>query len=365
MNELTLHPNVYATGHSKGLVNILERVWVRELTPGDGTIFIVSGFGNYNGGVRFFETFRQHYAQGGRIVAVFAGSTSARLTSKQIVAEMLGCGAEVHVVNRKRLLHAKCYGACGSGGDSLVVTSGNFTGPGMSQNVEMSVLLDPASTDAMNFSWQALLSSMLSQNWMLYQPTLADLTTPAWQLLYDEQAAGIVLDDTDEVTLLLKLGHADTARINAARGTAAGKGTQYFWLSKDCYDFFPPLTIRNARGQKATYSCIVTMDYVDLNVVDKECRVTFEAENNLDFRLGTGPLRYTGVARAGDLAAVSRVGEREYEMRLFRQGAPDYQSLVGYAINFIGHQGKQYGFMSNADFNDVAGVRVGTRPQRH
>ena len=34
MNELTLHPNVYATGHSKGLINILERVWVRDHDPG-------------------------------------------------------------------------------------------------------------------------------------------------------------------------------------------------------------------------------------------------------------------------------------------------------------------------------------------
>ena len=316
MNELTLHPNVYATGQSKGLVNILERIWVREHTPGDGTIFVVSGFGNYNGGVRFFETFRAHKARGGNIVAVFAGSTSSRLTSKQVVREMLECGADVYVVNRKRLLHAKCYGAQSSRGDSLVVTSGNFTGPGMSQNVEMSVLLDQASTAAMNFSWRSLVDSMLAQNWALHQPALADLTTPAWQLLYDEQAADIVLDDTDEVTMLLKLSHSDTARINAARGTTAAKGTQYFWLSKDCYDFFPPLTIRNERGHKATYSCLVAMNYIDLGTVDARCRVTFEAENNLDFRLGTGPLRHSGLASEGDLAAISRVGEGSYEMRL-------------------------------------------------
>jgi hypothetical protein len=30
MNELTLHPHVYATGASKGLISILERVWLRE-----------------------------------------------------------------------------------------------------------------------------------------------------------------------------------------------------------------------------------------------------------------------------------------------------------------------------------------------
>ena len=359
MNELTLHPNVYATGHSMGLVNILERVWVREHTPGDGTMFVVSGFGNYNGGVRFFETFKEHKARGGNVVAVFAGSTSARLTSKQVVKEMLGCGADVHIINRKRLLHAKCYGTQSARGDSLVVTSGNFTGPGMSQNVEMSVLLDQSSTADMNFSWEGMLRNMLAQRWAFYRPTLMDLEAPAWQLLYDEQAADIVLNDTDEVTMVLRLSHSDTARLNAAKGTTAAKGTQYFWLSKDCYDFFPPLTIRNARGHKATYSCLVSLNYVDLGIVDDACRVTFEAENNLDFRFGTGPLRYSRLAGAGDLAAISRVGERRYELRLYRQGSAEHNALLPYAVNFIGHQGKQYGYMANAEFTATTGVAVG------
>lgn len=367
MNELTLHPNVYATGHSKGLVNILERVWVREHTPGDGTMFIVSGFGNYNGGVRFFETFKQHRARGGNVVAVFAGSSNARLTSKQVVKQMLECGADVHIINRKRLLHAKCYGTKSAQGESLVVTSGNFTGPGMSQNVEMSILLEPTSTAAMNFSWQAMMDKMLDQNWAFYRPDLADLTTPAWRLLYDEQAANIVLDDTDEVTMILRLSHADTARIQAAPGTKAGTGTQYFWLSKDCYDFFPPLTIRNERGQKATYSCLVRMNYINLGQVDEKCRVTFEAENNLDFRLGTGPLRYSGLAGSGDLAAISRVGETSYELRLYRQGSAEYAALLPAAIHMIGHQGKRYGYMPNAEFAAAVGLpMIGrARARRH
>ena len=65
MNELTLHPNVYATGKSKGLIHLLERVWVKEHTPGDGTMFIISGFANYNGGVRFYEVFKELKAKGG------------------------------------------------------------------------------------------------------------------------------------------------------------------------------------------------------------------------------------------------------------------------------------------------------------
>ena len=278
---------------------------------------------------------------------------------------MLDCGAAVHIVNRKRLLHAKCYGTRTSQGDSLVVTSGNFTGPGMSQNVEMSVLLEPVSTAAMKFSWSDLMGNMLGQKWDFYQPTLADLKAPAWQLLYDEQAAEIKLDDTDEVTMLLRLSHADTARINAAEGTSASLGTQYFWLSKDCYDFFPPLTIRNERGHKATYSCLINMNYIDLGVVADACRVTFEAENNLDFRLGTGPLRYTGIAAEGDVAAISRVGEKNYELRIFREGSREHARLMPYAVNFIGHQGKKYGYIANADFNTIINARVGVRPRPH
>ncbi|HAT3893002.1 TPA: restriction endonuclease, partial [Legionella pneumophila] len=339
MNELTLHPNVYATGRSKGLISMLERAWVREHTPGDGTIYVISGFANYNGGVRFFDVFRNHITKGGQLVAIFSGSTHARLTSKQVVKEMLNCGAHVHIINRKRLLHAKCYGVKSSKGDALVVTSGNFTGPGMSQNVELSVFLEPSSTLEMGFVWDDLLKNILGQSWNFHNPLLDDLNNPAWKLLYDEQAANIILDESEEVTMVLALSHADTARINAKPGSNASKGTQYFWLSKDCYDFFPPLIIRNARGHKATYSCLIRMHYVDLGIIDESCRVTFEAENNLDFRLGTGKLRYTGLAAAGDIATISRVGEMDYELRIYRKNTPQYPLLNNYAINFIGHQG--------------------------
>jgi hypothetical protein len=228
----------------------------------------------------------------------------------------------------------------------------------MSQNVEMAVLLDRPTTRDLGFSWHDLIHSMLSQPWELYRPTLADLHAPVWQLLYDEEAATVVLDETEEVTMILLLGHADTVRIMADPGTAAARGTQYFWLSKDCYDFFPPLTILNRRGHKTTYSTLVDMRFIDLGL-EEQCRVTFEAENNFDFRLGTGPLRGTKVAQAGDLAAVSRVGEHHYELRLYRQGSSRYASLRPYAVNFIGHRGKRYGFLSNEKFQAVIGERIG------
>ena len=70
---------------------------------------------------------------------------------------------------------------------------------------------------------------MLNQSWEIYHPTLEAPNSPAWQLLYDEQASNIVLDETDEVTMILRLVHSDTARIMAIPGTNAAKGTQYFW----------------------------------------------------------------------------------------------------------------------------------------
>lgn len=357
MNELAVHPNVYATGASMGLVPILEKIWLREHNLGDGTIYIVSGFANYNGGVRFFPAFRRHIENGGRVVAIFGGSPRQRLTSRQIVHELLKCGADVHVVNRKRLMHVKSYGSKTSTGEMLVVSSGNFTGPGMAQNVEMSLMLDRATTQSLGFSWEDFICGMLSQDWEFYQPQLDNTTAPVWKLLYDEQEADIVLDETNEVTLVVRLGHADTVRINAAPRTNAAKGTQYFWLSRDCYDFFPALTIPNKRGWKKTYSCLVDLYFVDLGE-SHEVRVTFEAENNLDFRLGTGPLRHTKLAQPGNFAAISRVHESRYELRIFKNDSRVGRTLAKHAINFVGHEGKRYGFMSNREFEGVLGNRI-------
>jgi hypothetical protein len=151
--------------------------------------------------------------KGGKVVSFFSGSTAQRLTSRQIAEEMLNCGAEVNVVNRKRLLHAKCYGWESSQGNSLIVSSGNFTGPGMSQNVEASLLLQPDHTHQIGFKWHDVAASLRKQRWDFHRLDLAKRTAPGWQLFYDEYAGDIRLDETEEVTMLLTLSHADTARI--------------------------------------------------------------------------------------------------------------------------------------------------------
>jgi len=58
MIEFGLHPNIYATGNHKGLRSMLEDVWIRSHKPGNGTLYILAGFANYNGGARFYKTFR-------------------------------------------------------------------------------------------------------------------------------------------------------------------------------------------------------------------------------------------------------------------------------------------------------------------
>jgi hypothetical protein len=359
MFGFSLHPNVYSVGPHSSLIRMLENTWVKGHKPGDGIFYIISGFGNYNGGVRFYDTFSDHIDKGGSVVSIFSGSTAQRITSNQVVKQLLQIGADVTIVNRKRLLHAKIYGTETKENKHLIVSSGNFTGPGMSQNVEASLFLDNDLVNRLGFSWGDVIKSIRTQRWDFYSPTLENEGSPAWKLLYDEYETELKLDETEESTLLVILGHSDTARILAEPGSVESKGTQYFWLSRDCFDFFPPLTIRNVRGDKATYSCLIKLNYVDLEITDNECRVTFEAENNSDFRLGTGVLRGTKIANPGDIAALSRTGEKEYELRIIKQSTPRlFNVLETYAINFVGHRGKKYGFLSNQEFEKVSGITL-------
>ncbi|MFD1031728.1 hypothetical protein [Metaplanococcus flavidus] len=337
---------------------MLEQAWVTNHTPGEGTFYLISGFANYNGGIRFYDVFSEHIAQGGRVVAILGGSTSQRLSSKQVVEELVNRGVETYLINRKRILHSKLYGTSNDNNslESLIVSSGNFTGPGMSQNIEASLLLDFDTTRSIGFSWEDMIQSMFQQNWQIHDMTNAAANLPGWSLLYDERVRTVTLDETEEVTLIITLGRADTARIQAAPGTSQSLGTQYFWLSKDSYDFFPPLTVRNSRGTKATYSALVNMNYIDLGVIDPQCRVTFEAENNFDFRLGTNKLKNTNIAQPGDIAAITRTGDSDYELRIIQFGTRDYYNLEPYAISYIGNRNKRYGYLPNEEFRDIMGI---------
>lgn len=352
MFNFAIHPDVYSSSQVNGLRKLLEETWIRNLSPGDGTIFIISGFSNYNGGARFYKRLKEHTENGGRIVAILGGSSNQRLSSKQVVEALLECGAEVFLINRKRILHAKCYGYLkNNNAQSLIVSSGNFTGPGMSQNIEASVLLDENLTANSNFDWATCIQQLLNQKWQYYNCNL-DHMNPCWNLLYDESTRSIISEDSELETMIITLQPTDTNRIQASNGERAGRGSQYFWLSKDCFDFFPALSIKNERGWKGTLSTFINLNYIDLRQTRQE-RVTFEAENNLDFRLGTGLLRYTRIAEPEDLACLTRINDTDYELRIINKTDRHYQTLRQYAHNFIGHKGKQYGFIDNTTFATI------------
>ena len=355
--EFLLQPAVYSTSGTRTLLNMLDNMWLKTHQDGEGTLYIISGFANYNGGVRFYPYFTKHIHDGGKVKAIIGGSTAQKLSSLQVVEALLQCGADVHVVNRKRLLHAKCYGYCAGETEELVVTSGNFTGPGMSQNAETAIHIDSEHIRDMDFSWERFTESIFKQHWDIYHIDLDDIeskSNPAWKLLYDEVHGTTVLDDSQLMTMVITLSHSDTARIQAAPGSKAGLGTQYFWLSKESFGFFPALTEKNKIGIKNTYSCNINMTYVDLEMT-QSARVTFEADNNLDFRLGTGALRYTQVADKNDLALITRLSEYDYELRIIKKDNPHYTRLAMYATSFIGGQGKKYGYISNTDCFEILG----------
>ena len=347
--EFLFQPGVYSTGASHSLLHMLDRMWLKDHNVGNGCLFIISGFANYNGGVRFYPSFLDHTRKGGKIIAVLGGSASQRLSSLQVAEALLGCGVELFVVNRKRLVHAKCYGVVDERGEELIVTSGNFTGPGMSQNVEAAIRIDQERISGMGFSWDDLLENIFAQGWDVYkldQPDMSSKLNPGWSLLYDEVRDTVKLDDSQMVSMVVLLSHADTARIQADPGTNAEKGTQYFWLSKASFDFFPALTEKNKRGTKNTYSCDINLNYIDIGITQR-AKVTFEADNNLDFRLGTGAYRRTKVAEERDLAIITRLSEYDYEIRIIRKNDLIYTKLLSYATQYIGNFGKRFGYIDN------------------
>ena len=353
LDEFLLQPGIYSTHGSNTLLELLENHWIKNNSSGKGTYYIVSGFGNYNGGVRFYDHFSNHIQSGGKVRALFGGSSSQRLTSMQLAEALVTAGVEVNVINRKKIMHAKCYGYKSEEGQSLILTSGNFTGPGLSQNIEASVGLSNEYLMNVGFDWDDFFAATLSSTPNIYTPNLPVDSSVEWQLLYNEiRGKRETVRESEETTMLLLLGHADTARIAAQPGSNAGLGSQYFWLSKDALDFFPALNTTNTRGVKPTYSTTVTVNFLDINL-EEEVRVTFESGNNLDFRLGTGPLRYSQVAESFDIAAITRRKNAYYDLKIYKKTDHLYSSLSKHLIHHIGHQGKKYGYIPNDIYDQI------------
>lgn len=122
-------------------------------------------------------------------------------------------------------------------------------------------------------------------------------------------------------------------------------------------DFFPPFTIPG-EGISDKLSCEVLLHCMDLKRTCHRYRVDNEEGNNGDVRLYTGVFKYTGQARTGDLAAISRIGEAEYELRIIPQSGQHFAALQGFATTPIGHAGKRYGYITNAQLAGIINESV-------
>ena len=362
MNFFTLHPDVYSTDAKNKLTNLpdlLDDMWNGEEVKDKDTLIFISGFSNYNGGVRFYDLFEQHIKKGGTVLAYLSASESQRLSSQQVVQELVKRGVNVTLINRKRLVHSKLYGFFSTDNDEnqgLVISSGNFTGPGMNLNVEASLLLDSSTLTNMNFSWKNVKSQIDKQNWQFYQIKGSyDANKPYNKLLYNElrHSTKNRSSESESEYLITTLSRNDTSRIVGR----VKNGTQYIWLSKNTLGYFPPLLIRNKRGYKKTYSSEFQLSYPQLKISDIKGRVTFEAENNMDFRfLTTHSVYGTKIAYPDDLAVIKRISSKQYEVFFISsKKTKEYTQLNSYATRYVGHRGKRYGFINKKTYEAIVG----------
>lgn len=342
MLEFLLQPEVYSTSSYNSLLEMLESMWIKKHIAGDGHIYIISGYANFNGGVHFYSFFKEHIKKGGKVTAIFSASSNVRLSSTQVIEELLQCGVDVHIVRRKHLLHAKCYGLSDSSGQQLVITSGNFTGTGMMLNGEAALLADNSELTKISFSWKTLISNLLKMNWDIYNLKQEDITkklNKAWKLLYNEIGSTEISETSGKTSMVITLDESDTARIQALPGTHIGLFNPYFILGNDSYDFFPPL---NSHDNK--YSCIVQVVFIDIGVTS-DCRVIYDEYSPYRFRLETGALRFSKIAYENDLAVLSRISINKYQLRIIKFGSSLYSPFISYAN--IKQNNKYYGYIPN------------------
>lgn len=354
MLEFSFHPDVYSTSSNNSLLKMLESMWLKEHELGDGNFYIISGYSNYNGGLRFYTSFANHVAKGGTITAIISGSLTQRLSSVQVIEELLKCGVNVYIVNRKHLLHAKCYGVSNKSKEELIITSGNFTGPGMSLNGEAALRVDNNNLKSMSFLWSDLINNILKQNWDIYNLNIDDLTAksnPGWKFLYDESKPVSLQDESEQVSMVIVLNQSDTLKIQAFPGSNQGLGSQYFRLGNNAFDFFPALSEVNTEHENSYY-CNITINFMDIGI-RKVCKVSCIQDTFLEFFLGTDILRFSKIADEQDLALITRTDLYNYELRIIKRNSLFYKSFLNHADNFNESSDKQYGYLSNYEVKRI------------
>jgi hypothetical protein len=55
----------------------------------------------------------------------------------------------------------------------------------------------------------------------------------------------------------------------------------------------------------------------------------------------------------GDIAAITRRANAEYDLKIYRQGSEEFKKLEKYLITYIGHRGKKYGYIPNEVYEET------------
>ncbi len=58
------------------------------------------------------------------------------------------------------------------------------------------------------------------------------------------------------------------------------------------------------------------------------------------------------------MAAISRISEHDFEIRIIGQGTAEYDKLIPYATTFIGIRDKRIGYIANERFEIEAGLNL-------
>ena len=59
------------------------------------------------------------------------------------------------------------------------------------------------------------------------------------------------------------------------------------------------------------------------------------------------------MVKKGDIAEISRRANAIYDLKILKQGSNEFNQLKKYLIHYIGHRGKQFGYIQNTIFDEM------------
>jgi hypothetical protein len=361
--EFGLHHVAYP-GPTPRTLDAALRAQLGGANPANRTL-MVAGYANHNGVIRFKDLLRALNRSPGTVQCFFAGSRTSRMCSRQAVEALLATGCHVHLLDKARIfLHAKMFLSDGSE-PAAIVTSGNLTPSGVFRNLEFVLLLTSQDTQALGIDAAGMEKALRRLSFASLTPS-SPTSDLAWGLTYDETTpppGGWSVPDVapdeptikipdpttliaSEVVLGVTLSPHEAGRIRVNPTS----GTPYVYLSKEYLGYLPALQTpfpenpRSPDPQNTGHKSTVSVEFLDASrTVDQS--ISLYDTGNQDLRLLVGPLQGTGLASAGDIVLLKRVGYSAYRLRVVRRENPLYNQILPFLQHSVGGAGKLLGFI--------------------